>query len=181
MPALERTVNLENKEAYTNLKNILAKNSCKILSEQAPKQIKFSQGSLWGITPKTAKKTITINLEPQGAQTHLSASSKLASDWKNITIIGCILAVALASLCVWMANDLTAFMTEHAPSFWSWIVTVDGDVKLQATQSFINLAWGLAVFLSVIVLLEIAIVCYAQNKLQVIAEETFNELENLSK
>jgi hypothetical protein len=181
MPALERTVNLEIKEAYSSLKNILAEKNYKILSEQAPKQIKFSQGSLWGITPKTAKKTVTINLEPQESHTRLSASSKLASDWKNITIIGCILAAALAIICVWMANDLTAFLTEHAPSFWSWIVTVEGDVKLQATQSFINLTWGLAVFLSAIVLLEIAIFGYAQNKLYVIAEEAFNELEKSAK
>jgi len=80
-----------------------------------------------------------------------------------------------------MANDLTAFITEYAPSFWSWIVTVEGEVKMQATQSFINLAGGLAVFLSVIVLLEIGIVCYAQNKRHIIAQETFNELEKSAK
>ncbi|MCW4004498.1 MAG: hypothetical protein NWE95_11370 [Candidatus Bathyarchaeota archaeon] len=181
MPTLERTVSLNIDEAYTKLKDNFTAKGYKILSEEPTKQIKFSQGSLWGIAPRTAKKKVIINLEAQGSQTKLSASSNLASDWKNITIIGCILAVALASLCVWMANDLTAFMAERAPSFWSWIVTVEGDVNLQATQSLINLAWGLAVFLSVIVLLEIAIVGYAKNKLYVIAEETFNELEKSAK
>lgn len=177
MPTLERTVSLNIDEAYTKLKDNFTAKGCKILSEEPPKQIKFSQGSLWGITPKNAKKTVTINLEPQGAQTRLTTFSRLASDWKNITLIGCILAVALASLCVWMANDLTAFMAERTPSFWSWIVTVEGDVNLQTTQFFINLTLGLAVFLSVVILIEIAIVSYATKKLDVLTEETLNHIE----
>jgi len=76
---------------------------CKTLSEKPPNQICFKQGSLWGITPQTAKKTITVNLEPVDEGTRVKCFSKLASDWKNITLIGCALAFFLVGLCVWMA------------------------------------------------------------------------------
>ena len=36
---------------------------------------------------------------------------------------------------------------------------------MQAGQAFVNLAWGLAVFLSVIILLEIVIVVYVHSKI----------------
>lgn len=180
MPALKRTVSLGIEEAYTKVKDILTAKGCKVVNEEPLKQIKLLQGSLWGITPKTAKKTLTINFEPQGSQTRLTASSKLASDWKNITAIGCILAVVLIILCTWMATDLTAFKVTHEHSFWSWIAAVEGNVNLQATQSFVNLALGLAVFLSAIVLLEAVIVGYAHNKINALVEEVFNRLEKIT-
>src|SRR4030042_237732 len=117
MPAFEQTVSLDIEEAYTKVKDILTAKGCKVLHEEPLKQIKLLQGSLWGIAPNTAKKTLTINFEPQGSQTRLTASSKLASDWKNITVIGCILAVVLIILCVWMATDLIAFTVTHEHSF----------------------------------------------------------------
>jgi hypothetical protein len=50
-------------------------------------------------------------------------------------------------------SDLGAFMATREPSFWSWFVTFWGNVNLVAAQSLLNLTWGLAVFLSVIILL----------------------------
>lgn len=178
MPTVERTVNLEIKEARPIVKDSFIAKGCKVLHEEPHKQIKLRQGSLWGITPKSAKKTITITLEPKGSQTRISASSKLASDWKNITIVGCIFALALAVLCGWMATDLANFSVMHTPSFWSWITTFGGNVNLQATQSLINLAWSLTVFLSAVVLLEIAIASYAHIKLNITAEESLNKIGN---
>jgi hypothetical protein len=55
----------------------------------------LSKGSLWGITPQTAKKTITSTLEAVNGGTIVRCSSKLASDWKNITLIGCAFALFL--------------------------------------------------------------------------------------
>jgi hypothetical protein len=83
------------------LKVALIKKGCKAISEE-PAQICFKQGSLWGISPKTAKKIVTIKLEPVGDGTQVKCSSKLASDWKNITLIGCALALALMGVCAWM-------------------------------------------------------------------------------
>ena len=86
------------------------------------------------------------------------------------------LAVALAGLCVWMAADLTAFMATRVPSFWSWLVTVEGSVDLASARAFINLTLGLTFFLSVVILLEAAIVVYAHYKIDLFTKETLNKL-----
>ena len=153
---LERTVNLEIDKAYADLKAVLLEKGCKIISEEPPKQILVKQGSLWGMSPKTAKKIIEVNFAPVDSGTQVTCSSRLSSDWKNLTLVGCALAAVLVGLCLWMTVDLNAFMVTQKPSFWSWLVTVNGSVDFQVGQAFVNLTKALAVFLSVIILLEIA-------------------------
>ncbi len=172
----ERTVGLEIEEAYADLRAVLVKKGCKVLSEETPRQILVKQGSLWGMSPRTAKKTVNIDLASVDSGTRVTCSSKLASDWKNITAVGCALAFVLVGVCLWMATDLGAFMVTHEPSFWSWLVTIEPNVDLQAGQAFVNLTWGLAVFLSVVILLEIAIVVYVHSKIDIFAEETLKQL-----
>ncbi len=163
-------------ETYPKLKAALMANGCKVISEVQPIQIILKQGSLWGISPKTAKKTITVNLEKGAEGTSVKLSSKLASDWKNITLIGCVLAVVLVGLCFWMATDLTTLMASHQSGFWSWLVTVDGNVDLVAAHAFVNLTWGLAAFLLVIMILEAAIVVFARSKIDLFTEGALKQL-----
>lgn len=169
-------LNLKIDEVYPKLKAVFLEKGCKVISEEPPNQICFKQGSLWGIAPQTAKKTITATLEPVEDGTRVKCSSKLASDWKNITLVGCALAFVLVGLCVWMATDLSAFMVTRVPSFWSWLITVGGNVDLAAAHSFVNLTWGLTFFLSVIILLEVVIVVYARSKIDLFTQEAFNQL-----
>jgi hypothetical protein len=75
-----------------------------------------------------------------------------------------------------MAIDLSAFMVTRVPSFWSWLVTVGSNVDLVAAQVFVNLTWGLAVFLSVIILLEGAIVVYVRSKIDTFTQDALNQL-----
>ena len=67
-------------------------------------------------------------------------------------------------------------MATREPSFWSWLVTVDGNVNLLAARAFVNLTWSLAVFLSVIILLEVAIVVYVRSKIDAFAKDVLNQL-----
>ena len=173
---LERTVSVEIDKAYADLKAALIEKGCKIISEEPPKQILVKQGSLWGISPKTAKKTLSVNLVPVDSGTQVTCSSRLSSDWKNLTVVGCALAVALVGLCLWMTFDLGAFMVTQKPSFWSWLVTVNGNVDFQVGQAFVSLTKSLAVFLSVIILLEIAVAVYVHARIDRFAEETLNSL-----
>jgi len=173
---LEQTVNLKIEDAYPKLKAALVEKGCKVISEEPPRQICFKQGSLWGISPKTAKKTITVNFESVDDGTKINCSSKLASDWKNITLIGCALAFVLVGLCMWMTTDLSSFLVTREPGFWSWLVMVGGNVDLMAAQAFVNLTWGLAIFLSVIILLEVAIVVYVRSKIDAFTEYALNQL-----
>ena len=176
VPLLERTVNLKIEDAFTKLKAILVEKGCRVVSEEEPKQICFKQGSLWGVLPKTSKKTVNVTFEPINGGTHVKCISLLSSDWKNITLIGCALAFVLVGVCVWMATDLSSTLTSHVPGFWGWLVTVEGTVDAMAAQAFINLTWGLAAFLLFIILLEAAIVVYVHSKIDAFADDALKML-----
>ncbi len=173
---LERTVKLEIDKAYAAVKAAFSSKDCKIISEKPPQQILIKQGSLWGTSPKTAKKIVEVNLESVDSTTHLSYMSRLSSDWKNITLIGCVLAALLVGLCLWMSFDLSSFMATRKPSFWSWIITANGIIDFQVGQAFENLTKILAAFLSVIILIEIGITVYVRARIDRFAEEKINSL-----
>ena len=59
---LEQNVSLEIDKTYAKLKVALAQKGCRITSYESPKRILVKQGSLWGMSPKTAKKNIEVNL-----------------------------------------------------------------------------------------------------------------------
>jgi len=173
---LERTVGLGIDKAYADLKAVFSEEGCKIISEEPPKQILVKQGSLWGISPKTAKKTIDATFTPVDSGTRVTCSSRLSSDWKNLTVVGCVLAAFLVGLCLWITFDLDAFMVTQKPSFWSWLATVNGSVDFQVGRAFVNLTNALAVFLSVIILLEIVIAVYVHSRIDRFAEANINSL-----
>ena len=173
---LERTVGLEINKTYDAVKAAFASKDCKITSEKPPQQILVKQGSLWGTTPKTAKKIVVVNLVSVDSETKITWSSRLSSDWKNITLVGCILAAVLVGLCLWMFFDISAFMVTRKPSFWSWIITSNGVIDLQVGQAFENLTKTLAAFLSVIIVLEIAITVYAYARINRFAENIINSI-----
>jgi hypothetical protein len=173
---VERTVGLEIEEAYAELKELLLKRGCRIVAEEAPTLISVTQGSLWGISPLTAKKIMNYRLASADSGTQITCSSSLASDWKNLTVIGSAFAVVVASLCVWIAMDLDAFMITQQPSYWSWIATVDGYIDFQAGKMFASLTRMLAVFLAVIIALEVVIAVYAYSRINKYAETALNSL-----
>ena len=172
---IERTVGLEIDKAYADVKAALLEKDCKIISETPPKQILVKQGSLWGMSPKTAKKKITVNFVSVNSETQETCSTGLSSDWINLTVIGCVLAAVLVGLCLWIMLDLNAFMITQKPSFWSWLITVnDGSVDFIIGRAFVNLTKALAAFLSAIILLEIGIAVYAHARKNQFAEGILN-------
>jgi hypothetical protein len=175
---LERNLSLAIDEAYDVVKAALTERGCKIMSELQPKQILVKQGSLWGASPKTAKKTLKVTLVSYDSGTKVTCFSLLSSSWKNLALVGCAFAVVLVGLCLWMGLDLSSFMATHKASFWSWIITVKGHIDFQIGQAFVNLTKTLAIFLSVIILLEIAIIAYVPGRLDRFAEETLNSLSS---
>jgi hypothetical protein len=170
-----QVVNIKETEAYQKIKSKFTEKGCTVTAENPSKQFTAKQGSLWGITPQTAKKAITVAFQPTGDKTVIEYSSKLASDWKNITLIGCALAFVLSVVCVWMALDLSVFLVNDNPSFWSWLVTVQGHIEKQAGEAFVNLAWGLAIFLSIIIALELAVYVYARSKIDLFAQSILSQ------
>jgi hypothetical protein len=76
---------------------------------------------------------------------------------------------------VWMATDLTTLVTSNVPGFWGWLVKVNGSVDLLATRAFVNLTWGLAGFLSLVIILEGAIVVYTHSRIDSFNEKILNK------
>jgi hypothetical protein len=173
---LDRTVSLEIEKAHAELKALLLERGCRIIAEDPPALISVKQGSLWGISPKTAKKVMTYHLASVDSGTRITCSSSLASDWKKLTVIGVVLSVLVASLCWWIAMDLDAFMITQQPSYWSWVATVDGYIDFQSAENFISLTMMLAVFLAVIIAIEAVIAVFAHFRIDSFAEENLKAL-----
>jgi hypothetical protein len=173
---VERTVSLEIEKAYADLKAVLLEKNCRVIAEEAPVLISVRQGSLWGISPLTAKKNVNYRLDAVESGTRITCASSLAADWKNLTAIGSALSVVVVALCLWMSMDLDALVATQQPSYWSWIATVDGYIDVQTAEMFAGLTRMLAVFLAIILIAEVVIVVYVQSKINTFAEETLNML-----
>jgi len=169
-------VSLGINEAYADLKALLLRKGCKVVAEEPPTFISVKQGLLWGISPRTAKKVVSYRLSPVDSGTRISCSSSLASDWKNLTIIGSAVAVLVMALCWWIATDLEAFMIMQESSYWSWIVMVDSYIDFQTGQMFVGLTRMLAVFLAIIIALEAVVAVYAHFRINAFAEEKLKAL-----
>ncbi|MDX1813714.1 MAG: hypothetical protein R3319_02895 [Candidatus Bathyarchaeia archaeon] len=89
----------------------------------------------------------------------------------------------VVSLCWWIVTDLDAFMATQQPSYWSWLVTVDGYADFQTAQMFAGLTFMLAVFLIIMIAIEMAVLVHVHFRINVFAEETLSELryESLNK
>jgi len=172
----EQTVSLGINEAYADLKALLLRKGCRIVAEEPPTFISVKHGSLWGISPRTAKKVARYSLSPVDSGTLITVSSSLASDWKNPTIIGSALAVLVMALCWWITADLEAFMITQKPSYWSWIVMVDSYTDFQTGQELVGLTRMLTVFLAIIIAIESVIAVYAYSRINAFAEENLKAL-----
>ncbi len=173
---VEQTVNFAIDDAYLKLKANFAEKGCKILSEAVPEQLVVKQGSLWGVMPKTAKKTLTCSLKSSGTGTQINCVSKLSRDWLNLTVIGTALSVVVVGLCVWISLDLSAFLETTRFSTWSWIASVGSRIDYEAGESFINLTRLLAFFLSAIIGFEIVVTLYTHSKIDAFAKEALQNL-----
>ena len=173
---IEQTFCLEIKKAYAKLKAFLHEKNCRIIAENAPTFLSIRQGSLWGISPVTAKKNVNYHLDTVESGTRITCASSLARDWKNLTIIGSVLALFVALLCLWICMDLNALVATQQQNYWSWIATVNGYIDVQTAQMLAGLTQMLVIFLAIILATEVAIVVYAQFNINRFAEDTLKAL-----
>ncbi len=173
---IERSLNLEIETAYAKLKSELVSRDCRVVAEEAPRRVAVEQGSLWGVSPRAAKKTIQFDLAPADSGTRISIISKISSDWTKMALTGCVLAVLVALVCFWISMDLSSFASTGLPTYWSWLVTADGYPAVQLAQSFADLTKILAVFLLIVTLLEVVVVAYAYSKVDKFAEASIASL-----
>jgi hypothetical protein len=172
----EKVVGLEIEKVYAGLRGFLLKRNCKIISEDPPIFISVKQGSIWGVSPRSAKKIASYRLFPLDSGTRIVSSSSLASDWKNLSIIGSVLSVIVTLLCLWIAADLDAYLTTQKPSNWSWLAGAYGSTGFQRALILANLTKVLAVFLAITLALEILVAVYVSVRINAFAEESLNTL-----
>jgi hypothetical protein len=171
---VEQTVNMPIADAYNDLKAHLKEQGCKTLSETPPSNLTVKQGSLWGVTPRSAKKIVTCSLNQTAGETKICCSSKLSRDWVNLTVAGTALAVVVVGLCLWMSADLTVFLGTAQPNTWSWIASTGDYIDYPRAEAFINLTNLLAIFLSAIIAAEAAIAFYARSRIDQFAKSVLS-------
>lgn len=169
-------VDAELGDAYTQLKTLLTQKECKILLEDPHKSVTVKQGSLWGTSPKTAKKTIHFRLSPNGSGTEVTRTFVLSPDYVRLTVAGCVFAVALALLCAWISVDLGSFAATQQQSSWSWLVQSGNYVNVQGALLLSDLARVLAFFLAVTLALEGLILFYVKRGLGEFAAQILETL-----
>jgi hypothetical protein len=169
-------VNAENNAVYLQLKALLVKNNCKVINEKQPESIMVKQGSLWGISPKTAKKTLRFQLLAAEAGTRIVAKSAFSSDYVKLTVAGCIFSVVLVFLCAWISLDLAIFAVSQNQTSWSWLVEAGGYTNLRGALLLSDLSRVFAVFLGVVLAIEGLIVVFAHNRIGCLAEEVLRTL-----
>ena len=137
-----------------------------MISEEAPSMLVVKQGSVWGTSPKAAKKVIDCRFSSLDAGTRVSVSSRLSSDWRNLAVAGIVLSVVVAVFCLWIGLDLR---------FWSWIVT-GSSAGLVLANLLAKLSVGLAVFLTVVNVMEVFVMFHANRKVDAFAIECLKSL-----
>ena len=171
----EHIVNLKIKEAFVKLKKLILLKGYSIIKEDSPSNLTFEQGSIWGISPRTAKKIVTFDLQKLTSDTSITFSSKLAPKWKNLTVGGYAASIFLVFLSLWITLDLENSIITENPSFWSWVAAYANTINFTALQSFSNLAKLLFFFLIIVLLIESVIVIYSYLKINIIAKEILNQ------
>lgn len=174
---LELPVNYAIDDAYSKLKATLEEKGCITVSETPPERLMVKQGSLWGVMPKSAKKTLTCNLKPQGTGTQITCGSKLSRDWLYLTVIGTALSVVVVGLCLWISTDLSTFLQTTRFSTWSWIASVGSRIDYATGDSFVNFTRLLAFFLSAIIAFEIVVTLYTHSRIDNFAKEALQNLK----
>ena len=173
---LERSVCLEIEKAYSELRTILLEKGCRIVSEKPPKQISVKHGSLRGISPRSAKKSISFHIFPRESGARVVSYSSVSSDWANLTLGGNIVAGFVAAVFWWIATDIAALMVDGASGYWTWLAGAFGYPDVQYAFFMINVTKALSIVLVVTIFLEILDAFIVYRKIDTFAVETLDEL-----
>jgi hypothetical protein len=164
MLLFERVVSLEAQKAYEELRAALLRNRCKIVAEEPLKSVTVEQGSLWGVSPKGAKKKITFRLFPHDSKTRIVSVSSLTSGWVGASIFSYVLGIVLASIFGWIAMDLEASITAQRRSFWGWLAEALGYTGFREALRIANLLkiTSIVLFVMVITFIVIGVFIYVK-------------------
>ena len=171
-----RNVSTEVKSTYSELRGILLDKGCKIISEESPKHIVVSHGSLRGVSPRNAKKVVDYRISPHNSGTRIVSQSSVSSDWANLTLWGNVAAAVVAAIFWWIASDITNLVVDGKSGYWSWLARAFGYPNIQYAFFMVDITKALSVVLLVTIILEILDVFIVYRKISTFAEMTLSEL-----
>lgn len=166
---------------YLKLKEALLEDNCKIIIEQPPTFISVRQGSLSGITPKTAKKKISYHLTATQSGTNITAMTSISSDWTNLTLYGNILAGIMAAVFLWIAADIENYIIGFKIGYWTWLAQIYSASNAAYAMLIANVIKALGIFLIVAIAAEILIVIYVYPRKNIYAQQTLQTVLNSKK
>jgi hypothetical protein len=172
----ERISSLKIESAYSEVKTLLLEKGSKIVSEEPPKHILIRHGSLWGISPKYAKKIVSYRIFPHKSGIKIVSSSSISPDWLNLTLWGNIIAGAVAVVFWWIASDISNYLANRNLGYWTWLAQAFGYPHAQRAFFMINLTKALSIILVITILLEILDVFIVYRKIDTFAKEILDEL-----
>ena len=172
----ERIISLEIEHAYMELKAILLKKKCVVLCEESPKYVSVKQGSLHGVSPKSAKKVISYSLFPIDSGTRIVSVSSLSSDWANLTLYGSLFAAFVAAVFWWISSEIETYLTTQISGYWTWLAEAYGYPNFQRTLFMVNVTRALAIIIVATIILEILIVVYVYRGIDTFSEEVLRML-----
>ncbi|MCW4011059.1 MAG: hypothetical protein NWF05_10650 [Candidatus Bathyarchaeota archaeon] len=175
MPKTPDTDNTETNNTYNALKQLLTANNCRITNQIPPTTITAIHGSIWGTTPKTAKKTLTFTLTQDNTDAHVAGTAHLTASYKQFTLVGIVFSMALLALCTWIATDL---QSPSQTSFWSWLAQTNGQLDPAKTATLATLTTVLAAFLAGTLAIEACILWKVHTGINAFAENLAKTLHN---
>ena len=173
---LEKYIGLKTEKAYQQLKSILVKKGCTIVSEDPPKHILVKQASLRGISPKSAKKEIRYDLLPNGLGTKIKSCSSISSDWARLTLWGSVMAGIVATVFWWIASDIGTLLEYGTTGYWAWLARAFGYPNIPYTLFMLNVTRALSIVLAITIIFEIIDGFLVYRKIDTFAAETLDEL-----
>ena len=165
-------------QTYTRLEKILLDSNCKINAKEPPNCIRVTQGSLMGISPMSAKKIVSFNLSTEGSETKITSSSQITADWKNLTLYGSVITAFVVGIFVWITIDMNSYIETAKPGFWAWIAQIYSSEDTVGAIFMINLIQALAVFLALVILIEILIVIYVYPRKNAFSRQVLEKITN---
>ena len=165
-------------QTYSRLEKTLVDSNCKINAKEPPYCIRVTQGSLFGVSPMSAKKEVSFNLCGEGSQTRVVSSSQIASDWKNLTLYGNVITAFVIGVFLWITLDMNNYIQTAKPGFWAWIAQLFESPNMGEAILVSNLIQALAVFLVFVVLIEILIVIYVYPRKNAFSQYALEKISN---
>ena len=172
----EQFVDIEIERAYSDLRTILIERDCKIVSEEPPNRITVEHGTLRGVSPRNAKKLLSIHNYSHESGTRIVVSSSVSSDWAKLTWWGNIIAGLMAIALWWIATDITALIVNGTTGRWTWLASAFGYPDVNYAFFMTNVAKALSVVLVITILLEILDVIIVYRKVDTFALETLRTI-----